>query len=223
MSLSLVLLASLAVAPADTAGLPPDTLPAAHVTVTFGGEPGEAVRVRDFEFGLTNVPDTRHQGGSSAATQVRMTREPDALTSGLASRVASGERIPEVVARLERAGSAPIVLRMFDVQVVSERLLINGDNAALTQQRLGLEESIAQLTAEQGEADRQLAAIESLARERLSPPLEVARVRSNAAVVAKRLGAQRQRMALVEGQLARWVPIQEEVVLSASRTTVESR
>ena len=116
-----------------------------------------------------------------------------------------------------------MLVHLYDVQVVSTRLLLSDERSALLQQRLTLVESIAQITADMQEADRQLSATESLAKQRLSPSLELARARSRAAVLAQRLDVQQRRLALVERDFARWIPTQEEVVLDAARAELDAQ
>jgi len=122
-----------------------------------------------------------------------------------------------------RSAASQMVLRLRDVQVVSMRLVTNDDDIALMQQRLGLEESIAQLSIDLQEAQRQLAVTESLDKRKMSSSLEVAHAHASADVLTRRLAVQREHLALVEQQLARWVPIEEEVVLSASGVEMQTR
>ena len=155
---------------------------------------------------------------------MRFVRAPDSLSAELARRVASGERIAAVDAQLDGRGGAPgVLLHLRDVQVVSARLQMNDDNVGLVQQRLSLEESVAQISVDLQEARRQLNVAESLDKRHLSSSLELARARGSVDALAARLAVQRERLALVAQQLARWTPIQEEVVLVAARTTLETR
>jgi hypothetical protein len=206
----------------DTAAAPGDTTPATQVMIDFGGDPDRTVVVRAFEVGISSTTEPRRKVAKSAPTHVRFTGTPDELSVDLARRVSSGARFPKVDALLP-GGDAGMILHLYDVQVVSARLMMNDDNTALVQQRLALQESIAQLTGDLQEAQRQLDAVEVLAKRQLSPSLELARARANAEVIFKRLTMQRERLALVERQLARWTPMQEEVQLEAARAELETR
>jgi hypothetical protein len=207
----------------DTAAAQGDTTPATQVMIDFGGDPDRTVVVRAFEVGISSTSEPRRKVTKSAPTHVRFTGTPDELSVDLARRVSSGARFPKVDALLPGAGDSGMILHLYDVQVVSARLMMNDDNTALVQQRLALEESIAQLTGDLQEAQRQLDAVEVLAKRQLSPSLELARARANAEVIFKRLTMQRERLALVERQLARWTPMQEEVQLEAASAELEAR
>jgi hypothetical protein len=206
----------------DTAAAQGDTTPATQVMIDFGGDPDRTVVVRAFEVGISSTPEPRRKGAKSSPTRVRFAGAPDELSAELARRVSTGARFPKVDALLP-GGDTGMILHLYDVQVVSARLLLNDDNTALVQQRLALEESIAQLTADLQEAQRQLDAVEALAKRQLSPSLELARARATAEVIFKRLSVQRERLTLVERQLARWTPMQEEVQLEAARAELETR
>lgn len=205
---------------ADTVGESSDSIATARVTISLGTGTPAIVIGRSVELSVTAVPRGRPRGSVSA--QLRFMREPDSLSGELTRRVASGASWPQVDAVIEADGRV-VVLHLRDVHVTSTRLIVNSDDTGLTQQRLALEESIAQLTAQRAEAQRQLAATETLARERLSPTMELARARSDAEVVDKRLVAQQHRLRLVNRQIAAWAPVQEEVALVASRADVETR
>jgi hypothetical protein len=224
MLLSSVLLIPLLFAPVDTTAVALDTLPAPEAIVDFGATMGPPVAMRSFELSLTQGEATRARRKAPATTRIRFVRAPDALSAPLARRVSTGERLPRVDAELPGGnGASPMLVHLYDVQVVSTRLLLSDERSALLQQRLTLVESIAQITADMQEADRQLSATESLAKQRLSPSLELARARSRAAVLAQRLDVQQRRLALVERDFARWIPTQEEVVLDAARAELDAQ
>lgn len=201
-----------------------DSLPVAHVAFDFGTGLGTAFAARGVELKVTNVPAATPKGQPSTAIEVRFLRTPDTLSADLTDRVASGSRIATVQAELPgRAGTPAAVVRLYDAQVVSTHLTMNDDNIGLVQQRLGLEASIAQLTGELQDAERQLAVTESLDKHKLSSSLELAHAHATADVLTKRLSVEREHLQLVEQQIAHWTPIQEEVVLSASRVEMQSR
>lgn len=222
MLLSSVFLIPLVFAPIDTTALSLDTLPAAEAMVDFGAAMGPPVAMRAFELDVTQGEAARGRRRLPATARLRLVRAPDALSAPLARRVSTGERLARVDAELPGGnGASPMLVHLYDVQIVSTRLLLSDERSALLQQRLTLVESIAQITADMQEADRQLSATESLAKQQLSPSLELARARSRAAVLAQRLDVQQRRLALVERDFARWIPTREEVVLDAARAELD--
>lgn len=229
-----ILLVQLLASPAPRAGVarftPPDTsvawadtVPALEATVDFGAELGPPVAAQSFELTMTAAPGPRSGRKAAATTRLRFVRPPDALSGGLALRVASGDPFARVEAQLPGAAGGAVILHLHDVRVVSTRLVLSDDSSGLEQRRLALVESIAQISADLQEAQRQLVATESLAKQRLSPSIELARARSRADVLARRLAVQERRLTLVEREYARWTPTQEEIVLSAVRAELETR
>ena len=217
--------------PADTtyprAEAPPAPVeapaPPAGMTVDLGGGRGADSPASSIEFEVSSTPaaDTRER--DVAVTRVRIVRAPDSLSAELARRVGSGDAIPAIDLRLPgRSGAPALRLHLRDVKIVSARLLMSGDTLGLTQQRLALDESITQLTADLAEARRQHGVAESLEKQRLSASLDLARARGVVEALTKRLATQQERQALVVRQLASWMPVQEELVLSASRAEVEA-
>ena len=229
-----VLLAHLFASPARQPGLAPltrpdtsiawpDTVPQLEATVDFGVELGQPAVAQSFELTMTASPATRGGRRAAATTRLRFVRPPDALSGRLALRVASGDPFARVEAQLPGADGGAVMLHLHDVRVVSTRLVLSDDSSGLEQRRLALVESIAQISADLQEAQRQLVATESLAKQQLSPSIELARARSRADVLARRLAVQQRRLALVEREYSRWTPTQEEVVLSATRAELETR
>jgi hypothetical protein len=202
---------------ADSLGAPADSVVApVLVSFDFGGGMSAAQPARAFEVALTGGGARRRT--TMAASRLKLARVPDSTSVALARRIASGTHVPRIDVQLPGAGTAGLVLRLYDVQVVSTRLVASDDPTALLQQRLALAESMVQLTADREEAERQLEAMETLEKQHLSPSLDVARVRANAEVLSRRLAVQQQRLALADRQLARWTPVHEELELSASRS-----
>lgn len=209
-----------------------DTLPIARIALDFGTGLAPAFAARSFELTLRSAPAPVAAPSSArtptapvtTAVQLRFRRAPDTLSPQLANHVGGAERIAAAVVELSgRGSSAGMLLRLWDVQVVSIHVVTNDDDIALVQQRLSLEESIAQLSVDLQEAQRQLTVTESLDKRKMSSSLEVAHAHATTDVLTRRLGVQREHLALVEQQLARWTPLEEEVVLSASRVEMQTR
>lgn len=205
--------------------LPPiDTVSGARIDFDFGTGSGPAMRATSLELGVSTAPNPYLRNQQVATTRLRFLRRPDSLSAEFARRVASNERIPLVEVEIRpESGAVPMVVRMHDVQVVSTKLTANGDDAALRQQRLGLSESIAQVRADLDEAERQLTVTSSLEKRHLASTVELARARGAMSLLNARLAVQQQRLALVEHQLADWMPFEEEVILAASRMDAATR
>jgi len=235
-SSALVLAQSLAVvghvarAPRDTGavahdsivGIARDTVPTARIILDLGAGPVASFAASMIDMSMASQPSTS-KTQPPASIQLRFLRAPDSLSSELAKRI-SAAHLPSAEVLLPAHGATPsITLRLNDVQVTSMRLVTNDDNIGLVQQRLGLQESVAQLSIDLQEAQRQLAVTESLDKRKLSSSLEVAHAHATADALASRLSVQRQHLALVEQLLARWTPVREEVVLSAAGLEMQSR
>lgn len=199
-----------------------DTVPAARITLDLGAGPVAPFAATMIDMSMTTSQATP-KAPPVATVQFRFLRAPDTLSAELASRIGTG-RLASVEAVLPAHGTTPaIMLRLYDVQVSSMRLVTNDDNIGLVQQRLGLQESIAQLSIDLQEAQRQLAVTESLDKRKLSSSLEVSHAHATADALSSRLGVQRQHLALVEQLLSRWTPVREEIVLTANRMDMQAR
>jgi hypothetical protein len=200
----------------DSLGAAVDSVAPVLVSFDLGVGMGAPQPARAFEVALTGSGTRRRP--AMATSRLKLARVPDSTTVALAQRVATGVRVPRIDVRLPAGGEAGLLLRLYDVQVVSTRLVANGDRTALLQQRLAVAESMVQLTTEREEAERQLEAMETLEKRHLSPSLDVARARANAEVLSQRLAVQQHRLTLADRQLAGWTPIEEELDLVAARS-----
>jgi len=209
----------------DVDTLPPiDTISAARIGFDFGAGAGPAIRARALELGVSTAPNPYLRNQEVATTRLRFLRRPDSLSAEFARRVASNERIPLVEVEIRpEPGAAPMFVRLHDAQVVSTKVTANGDDAALRQQRLGLTESVAQVRADLEEAQRQLTVTSSLEKRHLASAIELARARGAVSLLRARLAVQEQRLALVEHQLADWMPFEEEVILAAAKMEAATR
>ena len=218
-------------APTDTVVPRKDSLPAkrdststARIAIDLGAGLNASFVARSVELTLNSVQPVPKAASPATAVQLRFLRTPDSLSPQLASRVGGFERLASVQADLSgRSAGSGIALSLQDVQIVSMRVVTNDNDIGLIQQRLGLEESIAQLSIDLQEAQRQLGVTESLDKRKMSSSLEVAHAHATADALTRRLAVQREHLALVERELARWVPIEEEVVLSATHVQLQTR
>ena len=243
LAAAVIIAATIHIAPRDTVRVPDDTVPVAADTLheldtlppidtvsgaridfDFGAGAGPAMRARALEIGVSTAPNPYLRNQMVPTTRLRFLRRPDSLSAEFARRVSSSERIPLVEVEIRpEPGTAPIIVRMHDVQVVSTRVTATGDDAALRQQRLGLTETVAQVRADLEEAQRQLAVTSSLEKRHLASAVELARVRGATSLLNARLAVQEQRLALVEHQLSDWMPFEEEIVLAAAKTETATR
>lgn len=200
-----------------------DTTATARIALDFGSGASAPFAASAIDLSVSAAPPVPRTPPSTVV-QLKFLRSPDTLTSEIASRAGTSTRLPSAEVSLPMRGSAPaMTLRLYDVQVASMRLVTNDDNIALMQQRLGLQESIAQLNIDLQEAQRQLAVTESLDKRKLSSSLEVAHAHATADALSSRLSVQQQQLALVEQLLAHWTPVREEIVLSAARVEMVPR
>jgi hypothetical protein len=206
-----------------TAAAKRDTTAAAQVALDFGGGVSAPFLATAIDLSVSAAPPIP-KTPPSTVVQLKFLRAPDSLTPEIASRAGTNTRMPSAELTLPSRGATPgMSLRLYDVQVASMRLVTNDDNIALVQQRLGLQESIAQLGIDLQEAQRQLAVTESLDKRKLSSSLEVAHAHATADALASRLAVQQQHLAIVEQLLAHWTPVREEIVLTASRVEMQAR
>ena len=207
----------------DSSATRRDTTAIARIALDFGGGVSAPFPAAAIDLSVSAAPPVP-KTPPSTVVQLKFLRAPDTLTSEIASRAGTNTRLPSAEVSLPKHGSTPaMTLRLYDVQVASMRLVTNDDNIGLVQQRLGLQESIAQLSIDLQEAQRQLAVTESLDKRKLSSSLEVAHAHATADALASRLSVEQQHLSLVEQLLAHWTPVREEIVLSAARVEMQPR
>ncbi|NUS98645.1 MAG: hypothetical protein HOQ11_14675, partial [Gemmatimonadaceae bacterium] len=205
------------------------TPPAPRVTFDFGGGPSAPVAARQFEItvnGAAGAPAAMrgHAAQSGPAAQLRIVRSPDSLSTELARRAVEGARLPEVTMQLPgNEDGLGVVVHLYDVQVLSSRLASNHDDAPLRERQLALDEAIDQIGVDLDEAQRQLGVVESLRKRDMSSSLELAHAKANVAVLTRKLGIQRERLALLNAELSRWAPVQEETILAGARVVIDGR
>lgn len=199
-----------------------DTVSAAHIALDFGAGPLAPFAATMVDLSMS-TSQTALKAPPVATVQLRLLCAPDALSAELANRIGTGHLASVEAILPAHAPSPAITLRLYDVQVTSMRLVTNDDNIGLVQQRLGLQESVAQLSIDLQEAQRQLTVTESLDKRKLSSPLEVSHAHATADALSSRLSVQKQHLALVEQLLSRWTPVREEVVLTANRMEMQAR
>ncbi len=213
----------------DTIPTPADLRDAtARVTFDFGNGAGDTVTVHGFELQVTNSGSAALPAASTPAAQlagsaqVKFERSPGAYTADLAAHGASGQRIPAVTVQvLDGSGKPAMVLRLGDVLVTSDHVVVL-DRSGMEQQKLALLDAVAQSTSDLQEAERQQNLTEALDKKRLSSAIEVARVHSQVDLLRKRLANQRQRLAMLEANLAATGALDEQVTLTFARFDLQT-
>jgi len=107
---------------------------------------------------------------------------------------------------------------------VSDHLSLSATRASLEQQRISQQEALSALTADQQEAQRQLATLEELGKTRVATRMDVARARDHASDLQRRIDLLKQRQALLASQIANQTggPLDETIVLHFARLQIES-
>ena len=230
MNLISVLFASLTLAPVspqrDVPAPRRDSIPAApirqasaRVTIDFGAGSGAATPVKARAVDVSFASGTQTAPGS----KVRFTKDPDALTAELSRHGASGAPLPSVTLEVMDAEGKPMLtLRLADAVVASDRLTLDNDGVSLEQQRLNLEEAVAQLTADLQEAQRQYTLNDALEKKRAMSSLETARAKERVELLQTKLGVQRRRLAILQRQFGSQSPVDEEVTLVFSKFEIEA-
>ena len=201
----------------------------ARVAFDFGSGSADTVLVRALELEFSNtaaVTATANGGGKTlpaiGSAHARFVKDIGSLTSTLAQHGTTGERIPSVVMDVNDAtGHALVRVRLTDVVVSSDRVVVAEADRALEQQRLDLNDAIAQISADLQEAQRQLNLTDVLDKRRLSSSQEVARAKERVEVLQTRLDGQRRRLAMLDQRIRENAPVHEEVLLSFARYEIE--
>lgn len=189
------------------------------VRVTLQLDSGATARFDARGFDLRVSPS----GAGSTGAEIQLVKQAGAHTGDLVRLSASGARAPAAqIEILDSLGTAMTTLRLSDVAVVSDHVTLATSRVSLEQQRLAQQEALSTLTAEQQEAQRQLATVEELGKSRVGTRLELARARDRSADLQRRIALLEQRQALVSGQLASQGLLEETIVLRFGRLELES-
>lgn len=189
------------------------------VRVTLQVDSGTTARfdARGFEMRVSPA------GTGGTGAEIQLVKQAGAYTGDLVRLSASGARAATAeIEILDSLGTAVTTLHLRDVAVVSDRVTLATSRVALEQQRLAQQEALSTLTAEQREAQRQLATMEELGKSRVGTRLELARARDRSADLQRRIALLERRQALVSGQLASQGLLEETIVLRFGRLEIES-
>ena len=198
---------------------PANTLTSPFVRVALQLDSGTTARFAARGFELRVAPSTP----GSPSAEIQLVKQAGAHTGDLVRLSASGTRAPSAeIEILDSLGTATTTVRLRDVVVVSDHVVLSTSRVALEQQRLAQQEALSTLTAEHQEAQRQLATVEELGKSRVGTRLELARARDRSADLQRRIALLDRRMALVTGQLATQGTLEETVVLHFGRLEIVS-
>lgn len=191
----------------------------ARVTIDFGGGNGVNAPVKARALEVSFASGTQTAPGS----KVRFTKEPDALTAELSRHGASGAPLTGVTIEVLDAEQKPILtLRLTDAVVAADRLTLDNAGASLEQQRLNLEDAVAQLSADLQEAQRQYTLNETLEKKRATSSLETTRAKERVELLHRKLGVQRRRLAIFERQIGSQSPVDEDVTLVFTKFEIDA-
>lgn len=236
VSILVTLLSAMQTAPrpavaADSVPAPQLRDATARVAFDFGTGTADTVLVRALELEFSNTaavavtPAGASTGKAPApigSAHARFVKDIGSLTSVLAQHGTTGEHIPNVVMDVNDASGQPLVrVQLSDVVVSSDRVVVSDADRALEQQRLDLNDAIAQITADLQEAQRQLNLTDVLDKRRLSSSQEVARARERVEVLQTRLDGQQRRLAMLDRRIRENAPVREEVLLSFAHYEIQ--
>jgi len=198
---------------------PAKALASPFVRVTLQLDSGSTARFDARGFELRVAPSTP----GSPSAEIQLVKQAGAHTGDLVRLSGTGARAPAAeIEILDSLGTATTTVRLRDVAVVSDQVVLSTSRVALEQQRLAQQEALSTLTAEHQEAQRQLATVEELGKSRVGTRLELARARDRSKDLQNRITLLERRVALVTGQLANQGMLEETVVLHFGRLELVS-
>ena len=165
------------------------------------------------------------QSGVPSSAEIELVKVAGPSTGDLVSMSANAARASSgLIEVLDSLGRSAVTLRLTDISVVSDHLSLSATRANLEQQRISQQEALSALTADQQEAQRQLATLEELGKTRVATRMDVARARDRASDLQRRIDLLKQRQALLAGQIASQAggPLDETIVLRFGQLQIES-
>ncbi|HVX41195.1 MAG TPA: hypothetical protein VHB25_16630 [Gemmatimonadaceae bacterium] len=197
-------------------------VPPARVTLQLDSTTVAQFDVRTFDLGVAQNPPSHDQAVQSTA-EIQLVKQAGPYTGDLVRLSASGERAPSgTIEVLDSLGAPSMTIRLTDVSVVSDHLTSSNARAALEQQRISLQESLAQLTADYTQAERDLATAEELGKSKVMTKQDVLRAREHAAELQQRINLARERQNILAAQMAGQGALEENVVLHFGRIEIQA-
>lgn len=193
----------------------------ARVTLQIDSATVARFDVRSFDLGVTETA-APHDGAPSTA-EIQVVKQAGPFTGALVRLSASGARAPfGAIEVLDSLGAATMTIRLYDVSVVSDHLVSSNARATLEQQRISLQESLAQLTADSQQAQRDLATAEELGKTKVMTKQDVMRAREHAAELQQRINLARERQSILASQMAGQSSLEENLELRFARIEIQT-
>lgn len=219
---SVLTLAAFCAAAAPALAQGPKTLPPARVAIQLDSTTVAQFDVRSFDLGVSQNPAAHDQSAPSSA-EIQIVKQAGPFTGDLVRLSASGQRAPTgTIEVLDSAGTPTMTIRLSDVSVVSDHLTSSTARAALEQQRISLQESLAQLNADYQQAQRDLATAEELGKSKVMTKQDVLRAREHAAELQQRINLARERQTILAAQMAGQGSLEENLVLHFGRIEIQT-
>ena len=197
-------------------------VPPARVTLQLDSATVAQFDVRTFDLGVAQNPPSHDQTAPSTA-EIQLVKQAGPYTGELVRLSASGERAPSgTIEVLDSLGAPSMTIRLTDVSVVSDHLTSSDARAALEQQRISLQESLAQLNADYQQAQRDLATAEELGKSKVMTKQDVLRAREHATELQQRINLARERQSILAAQMAGQGALEENVVLHFGRMEIQT-
>lgn len=216
-----VLLSPAALAAQTDASVPSSRSPwnGAHVSIDLGSATAE-FDARSFELAVAQ-PAGKDAPAVPTLPELHLVKRAGPYTGALVQASASGQHAPTVTLSVPDSTGAPgMTIVLSDVVLATDRLVLTNARAGLEQQRIAQEASLAQLTSDYQEAQRQLSIAEQLGKSRVTTPQDLSRAREHAAAAQQRLDLARRSYAMLEDQLAAQGPLDEELTLRFARIEI---
>ena len=163
------------------------------------------------------------QNAMPTSAEIELVKVAGPSTGDLVRMSAAASHAPSATIEvLDSLGRPAVTLRLTDIAVVSDHLSLSAARANLEQQRISQQEALSALTADQQEAQRQLATLEELGKTRVATRMELARARDHASDLQRRIDLLKQRQTLLASQLGGHGPLDETIILHFGQLQIES-
>lgn len=164
-----------------------------------------------------------HDAPKPSSAQIQLVKQAGAFTGELIRLSASGQHIDSgTIEVVDSVGAPTLTIRLTDIAIISDHLASSTARESLEQQRISLDEALAQLTSDYDGAARDLATAEELGKSRVTTKVELTRARAHVAELKQRIDFSKQRRALLARQLAAQGALEETLVLRFGAIAIDS-
>ncbi len=197
-------------------------IPPARITLQIDSTTAARFDLRSFDLGVTQNSPPHGQIAQSSA-EIQIVKQAGPFTGDLVRLSASGQHaLAGTIEVLDSAGAPSMTIQLSDVSVISDHLTSSNARASLEQQRISLQESLAQLDADYQQAQRDLATAEELGKSKVMTKQDVLRAREHAGELQQRINLARERQNILAGQIAGQSSLEENVVLHFGRIEIQA-